>query len=154
MRARLLRLGVPVAALFAINVAARLVVRLVPVEDPAAQDRITLAAYLAIGLTLLVLAIVRGRLRALGTVVAELAVVAGLGCLSTVLLGPLVSGEAPFAGGAGIFFNQVWQYAGFGGGGALIGLLLLIMVGRDYRSQSLRRFAEAKLAKPRRAVRR
>jgi hypothetical protein len=72
----------------------------------------------------------------------------------TIFIGPFISGSQPFAAGAGAFFSQIWLYAGFTAGGVLLGYLLLTALGRDYRSQSLKRFAEAKLTKPRRVVRR
>jgi hypothetical protein len=56
--------------------------------------------------------------------------------------------------GAGVFFSQVWLYAAFVGGGALIGFLIATALGQDYKSKSLKRYAEARLAKPRRVIRR
>jgi len=40
------------------------------------------------------------------------------------------------------------------GGGAVLGMLVAIALGRDYRSRALKRYTELKLAKPRRVVRR
>ena len=60
----------------------------------------------------------------------------------TVLVGPAVFGANPFAGGAGDFFAQIWLYAGFSVGGFLLGYLLLVVLGRDYRSRQLAAYAE------------
>jgi hypothetical protein len=74
--------------------------------------------------------------------------------LLTVLVGPFISGGQPFAGGAGDFFSQVWLYAGFAIVGTLLGYWLAVMLGRDYRSRSLKAFSETRAAKPRKVVRR
>lgn len=150
MRKRWLRIGVLAGALFAINVAARLVVRFGFRDDLGAQDRIALVALAATGVAMAAMAIVWGRVRSQGVVVADLAGAATAGGLLSILVGPLIAGANPFAEGTAGFFSQVWLYAGFAGGGALIGLLLLIMLGRDHKSKALRRFAESRLAKPRR----
>jgi hypothetical protein len=74
--------------------------------------------------------------------------------LLTILVGPFISGDTPFGGGAGNFFSQVWLYGGFAIVGTLLGYWTATALGVDYRSKSLQAFARAKLAKPRRVVRR
>jgi hypothetical protein len=154
MRQRLLRIGILAGVLFAINVVGRLVVRLGSVEDPTTQSQVSLATFGAIALAMGGTAVAWGRLRPLGVVTGELAAGAGAGGVLILLVGPFVSGSTLAGGGAGELFTQAWQYAGFAAGGALVGTLLLTMVGRDYKSQSLKRFAQEKLTKPRRPVRR
>ncbi len=100
------------------------------------------------------LAFVRARREPVARWLPDLAVATGIALLLTILVGPFISGATPFAGGAGDFFNQVWLYAAFAGGGLLIGYLFCTAFGLDYRSQGLKRFAEARLSKPRRVVRR
>jgi hypothetical protein len=87
-------------------------------------------------------------------VTPDLAVAIVVGCLLTVLVGPFAKGSVPFREGAGFFFGEIWMYLAFTGGGAILGLLVLIMLGMDYRSQALKRYAETRMAKPRRVVRR
>jgi len=154
MRERWLPVGVLAVGLFAINVVARLVARLWFNGDLAAADRITLLMLLAVGLVSLVTAAVWSRSRPVGRWVADLAAAAFVGLLLAIFVGPFISGTTPFADGAGEFFKQVWQWSGFVVGGAAIGFMVVTALGLDYRSQSLKRFAEAKLAKPRRVVRR
>ncbi|MPZ28888.1 MAG: hypothetical protein GEV12_21435 [Micromonosporaceae bacterium] len=154
MRKRWLRIGILAGALFVINVAGRLVVRLGSIEEVDSQDRVTLLTYAAVGLLMAVLAIWWGRLRPLGVVVADLAGAAVAAGVLILLVGPFVSGTSPAAVGVGDSFNVAWQFAGFVAGGSLLGMLLLIMVGRDYKSRSLKQFAESKLTKPHRPVRR
>ena len=155
MRKRWLPVGVLAVGLFAINVAARLVARLWFNGDAEAADRITLLMLLAIGLTSLVVAAVWCRRAPLGRWAGEFAAASLVGLLLAVFVGPFVSGTSPFAAGAGEFFKQIWQWAGFSGVGAALGFMIMTALGRDYRSVSLKRFAEARLARPgRRIVRR
>lgn len=153
MKERWLRIGILAGALFAINVVGRLVVRLGSIEDVDSQDRITLLTYAAIALVMAGCAIWWGRVRPLGVVVADLAGAAVAAGVLILLAGPFISGTSPAAIGAGDSFTVAWQFAGFAAGGSLVGTLLLIMVGRDYKSRSLKQFADSKLTKPRRPVR-
>jgi hypothetical protein len=151
---RWLRIGVLAGALFAINVAARLVARLAFNGNDDRQTTLGLLSMAVIGLTFAVLAFVWGRNRPLGILVADLAGAAAIGCALTIFIGPFISGEGPFSDGAGVFFGQIWQYAGFSAGGTLVGFLVLTALGMDYKSKYLKRVAQTGLAKPRRAVRR
>jgi hypothetical protein len=154
MRERWLRIGVLAGVLFAINVAARLVTRLAFSGDDDRETTVGLLSMVVIGLVFAVLAFVWGRDRPLGVLVADLAGAATIGCALTIFIGPFISGEGPFGGGAGIFFGQIWQYAGFFLGGTLIGFLVLTALGLDYKSKYLKRIAQTSLTKPRRVVRR
>ena len=154
MKQRWLPVGVLAVGLFAINVVARLVARLWFNGDLEAADRITLLMLLAVGLVCLITAAVWSKRYPVGRWVGDLSLAAGVGLLLAIFVGPFISGTTPFADGAGEFFKQIWQWTGFAGGGAAIGFMIVTALGLDHRSQSLKRFAEAKLAKPRRVVRR
>jgi hypothetical protein len=154
MKDRWLPIGVLAGVLFAVNVAARLVARLGFNEDGEAQDRVSLGMVVAIGLILAAMAFVWGRRYPAGRWIPDIGAAALVAMLLTVFVGPFVSGDSPFEGGAGDFFAQIWLYAAFAIGGSLVGFLILVALGLDYRSQGLKRYAEAKLAKPRRPVRR
>jgi hypothetical protein len=154
MKDRWLPVGVLAGVLFAVNVAARLVARLGFNDDGEAQDRISLGMFVVIGLILAVMAFVWGRRHPAGRWIADVGAAVLAAMLLTIFVGPFISGDTPFEGGAGEFFSQIWLYAGFAIGGSLVGFLILVALGLDYRSQGLKRFAEAKLAKPRRVVRR
>ncbi|MFK3982957.1 hypothetical protein ACI2K4_21595 [Micromonospora sp. NPDC050397] len=154
MKDRWLRVGVLAAVFFLINVIARLVIRFGFPDDVEASDRLSLGMFALIGLILATIAFVVGRRQPVSRWGAD-AAVAVLGAMAlTVIVGPFVSGSYPFANGAGEFFSQIWLYAAFAGAGAVLGFLLVTALGLDYRSQSLKRYAENKLAKPRRVVRR
>ncbi|MET8279282.1 hypothetical protein [Micromonospora sp. NPDC005174] len=146
--------GVLTGALFAVNVVARLITRFGFDSDDAAADRVSLAMFVVIGLILAVVAFRWGSRRPLADWAADMVLVVGAAMALTVLVGPLLVGHSPFAGGAGTFFAQIWLYLLATGAGVLIGYLVLTALGRDYRSRQLKRYAEVKAAKPRRVVRR
>lgn len=154
MKERWLPIGLLAGALFGVNVIARLVARFGFSANPEFEDRISLGMFAVIALVLAVLAFLWGRRQPLSTWGADMAGAVLVALALTVFVGPLVSGSYPFASGAGMFFSQIWLYAAFAGGGAVIGYLVLITLGRDYRSRSLKRYSEIKLARPRKIVRR
>lgn len=154
MKERWLPVGVLAGVLFAVNVVARLVARFGFDGDTEIQDRLSLAMFAVIGVILAVMAFVWGRRSPLEQWGARVAAAVLIAMALTIFVGPFLSGSHPFADGAGEFFVQIWLYAAFSAGGVLVGFLLLTALGMDYRSQQLRRYAEIKLAKPRRVVRR
>ncbi|WBB66550.1 hypothetical protein [Micromonospora sp. WMMD812] len=147
-------IGVLAVALFAVNVAARLIIRFGFDGDDAAADRVSLGMFVVIGLTLAAVAFLWGRRRPLGAWAADTAAAVAAALLLTVLVGPLLVGRSPFADGAGTFFAQIWLYLAATGVGTLVGYLVLTALGLDHRSQSLKRYAETRAAKPRKVVRR
>ncbi len=154
MRQRWLPVAVLAAVLFAIDVVTRLVLRIGFTDDATAQSRVVLVMYALIGLIFAGLAFLRARHQPVAEWAGDLTVAGAAGMLFSIFVGPFVNGRTPFDDRAGEFFSQVWLYAGFALGGALLGYLVATALGLDYRSQSLKRFAEQKLARPRRVVRR
>jgi hypothetical protein len=154
MRQRWVQIALLGAALFAINVIARLVIRIGFHDDDTAQNRVSIVMFAVIGIVLAVVTFVRAQRVPPSSWLPELGVAAIAGMLLTILVGPFVSGDTPFEGGAGNFFSQVWLYGGFAIVGTLLGYWIATMLGRDYRSRSLAAFARAKTTKPRRVVRR
>jgi len=154
MRQRWVQIASLAAALFAINVIARVVIRIGFNEDDTAQNRVSIVMFAVIGLVLATVTFFRSQRVPPSSWLPELAAAAIGGMLLTILVGPFVSGDSPFSGGAGNFFSQVWLYGGFAIVGTLLGYWLATALGRDYRSKSLAAFAKAKLTKPRRVVRR
>lgn len=141
--------------LFAINVAARLIIRLGFDGDDSAESNATIVMFAVIGLTLAVWTFVAcQRKRPSEWLIPDLVFGAVGGLLLTVLVGPFVSGGQPFSGGAGDFFSQVWLYAGFAIAGTLLGYWIAMLFGLDYRSRSLKAFTQTRAAKPRKVVRR
>jgi hypothetical protein len=154
MRQRWVPVAVLAAALFLINVIMRLVIRLGFNGNDTAETRASLAMFAMIGVVLAVATFVRSQKVPPSVWLPEIAVAAIGGMLLTVFVGPFVSGDVPFDGGAGNFFSQIWLYSGFAIVGTLLGYWIATAMGVDHRSKSLAAFARAKLSKPRRVVRR
>ncbi len=148
----------PVAALavglFAINVIDRLITRFGFGGDETAENRVSLIMFAVIGLVLAVVTFLRAQRKRPSRWLPEVAAAAIAGMLLTVLVGPFVSGDAPFAGGAGQFFSQIWLYGAFAIVGVLLGYWVATALGRDYRSRTLSAYAQARAGRPRRVVRR
>jgi hypothetical protein len=81
-----------------------------------------------------------------------LVVAIAIGCAASVVIGPFAGGGYPFGLGAGDFFLQIWLILGAGLLGMGLGALAAMAAGRDHRTRALKRYADAKLARPRRAV--
>jgi hypothetical protein len=154
MRDRWQPVGILAGVLFVINVACRFIVwQLVPKSD---SKQIALGL-IGLGLVaaIMVWAGYRWAVRyPTSRVGADLGATVAVACLATVLIGPFAGGSVPFREGAGFFFGEIWQYLAFAGGGAILGLLVAIALGRDYRSRALKRYTQLSAAKPRRVVRR
>jgi hypothetical protein len=149
----------PIAALaiglFAINAVTRLVIRLGFGTDEGAQTRASIVMFALIGAVVAIWTYRVAQRRApLDWLVPDLVLGAGGGLLLTVLIGPFISGDQPFAGGAGNFFAQIWLYAGFTIVGTLLGYWITVMLGRDYRTRALKAYEARRVARPRRVVRR
>jgi hypothetical protein len=140
--------------LFAINVVTRVVTRLWFNGNDNAEDRASIVMFAVIGLALAVFTFLRAQKVPPSVWVADAAFGGVGGMLLTILVGPFVSGDQPFSGGAGNFFSQIWLYGGFAIVGVLLGYWIATAIGRDYRSRSLKAFVQVRKAKPRRVVRR
>src|SRR3954463_11365905 len=117
MRQHWVRIGLLAVALFAINVIARVVIRIGFSEDETAQNRVSIVMFAVIGIVLAIVTFIRAQRVLPSSWLPELAAAALGGMLLTILVGPFVSGDSPFAGGAGNFFSQGWLYRGFPLGG-------------------------------------
>ncbi|MGW1058475.1 hypothetical protein [Micromonospora rubida] len=142
------------AALFVVNVIARVVIKLGLDGDDAAADRVSLAMFLVIAAILAVLAFRWGQDRPVARWAGDVAAAVGIAVLLTVLVGPLLVGQNPFGGDLGTLLAQAGLYLSAAASGVLVGFLTLTALGRDHRSRMLKRYAEIKAAKPHRPVRR
>jgi hypothetical protein len=154
MKDRWLPVGLVAGALFVVNAIARFVVWRVAPRSDSTQITIGLILFGLVGLTMVGAAFWWGRRYPTPRVFADLAVVILASCLLSVLVGPFAGGSVPFKEGVGLFFGEIWRYLGYTAAGVVLGLLILMAVGLDYRSQALKRYAEVRSAKPRRVVRR
>jgi hypothetical protein len=154
MRDRWLPVGVLAGALFAINAIARFVVWLVASKSEAKQTLVGLIAVFAVAAAMIVAAYWWARRRPMPVAIGELSLALAIGCLLSVLVGPFAGGSAPFREGSAFFVAEIWHYLLIGAAGGVFGLLVVTALGRDYKSEALKRYARAALAKPRRVVRR
>jgi hypothetical protein len=154
MKERWLPVGMVAGGLFLVNVIARLVVRFAAGSDDAKQITVGLWALFAVGAVMIAVAFWYGRRVPMIRVVAELGLAVVVACLLAVLIGPFVSGVGPFSNGVGLVFRQFFYFVGLSAIGAVVGLLILMTTGLDYRSQAWKRYIERTGSKPRRVVRR
>jgi hypothetical protein len=154
MKDRWLPVGVVAGVLFAVNAIARFIVWLAASDSDSTQIVIGLVVFGVVGLVMIWAGFRWGRRYPMTRVTPDLFVIIVSSCLLSVVVGPLAGGSVPFREGVGLFFGEVWRYLVYAAAGAVLGLLVLTMLGMDYRSQALKRYAEMKQAKPRRVVRR
>jgi hypothetical protein len=154
MKDRWLPVGLVAGVLFLVNAIARLIVRLAAPKSDTKQIAIGLVLFGVVGLIMVGAAFWWGRRYPMPRVIADLAVVVVVSCLLSVLIGPFAAGSLPFREGVGLFFGEIWRYLGYTAIGVVLGLLLLMALGMDYRSRALKRYGELRAAKPRRVVRR
>jgi hypothetical protein len=150
MRQRWQWVGILAVGLFAINVIARIVVRLAAADNESRQVRIGFVAMGAVALVVGVAMFYLGHRYPMTRALGDLSIAVLAACLLSVLIGPFISGSGPFKDGAGAFFELIWQYLAFAIGGGVLGLIALVASGQDYRSLALKRYAERQRVKPRR----
>ncbi len=146
------RIAALAGALFAINVVYRLIGRLVIGDetsaDVAAQDRLSWVGWATVVLVTAVVTAVGIHRRHTGVVAADVLASVGTAALLVVLVGPFVSAPPRFEGGISMVIIELVVFVGIVGGGALVGALAMIALGRDRRSRELRNFAQARLSRP------
>jgi len=140
--------------LFAINAVTRLVTRLWFNGNNTAEDHASIVMFAVIGLAVAVATFVRAQRVPPSVWLWDMVLGGVAGMLLTILVGPFISGDQPFSGGAGDFFSQIWLYGGFAVVGVLLGYWIATAIGRDYRSRTLTAFVKVRQSKPRRPVRR
>jgi hypothetical protein len=116
--------------------------------------RIGVVALVTVAAVMAVAAFWWARPHPMSRVAGDLAVGAVAGCLLSVLIGPLLVGTTPLRDGVDFFLNQIVFFLAVALAGTVFGLLVVMALGKDYKSQSWKRYAEQLRAKPRRVVRR
>jgi drug/metabolite transporter (DMT)-like permease len=154
MKQRWLPVGILAGVLFAVNVAGRGAAKVWSDGKDDREINLGLVALVVIGVVMLAAAVRWVQRYPTPRVWGDFAVAVGAACLLSVLIGPFVVGDRPFAEGAGLFFRQIWWYLGVAAAGALFGSLIMMTLGRDWKSQAWKRYAEQARARPRRVARR
>ncbi len=153
MRPRWMSIVMLAAALFAINIVARLIIRFGFEDDSTAQNAASIAMFALIGLVLAVLTFRRAQHQGVNDWVPGIAGGALIAMVLTVIVGPFISGNNPFTNSGDSVFAQLALYFVFALLGTLIGFWTAIMLGRDYRTRGLKAYQTAK-SRQRRIVRR
>jgi hypothetical protein len=154
VKQRWLPVGILAGALFVANVVARWLVKLFTSHDDGKTTAIGLAALILVAVVMAAAAFRWARLHPTPRVLGDLAVGALAGCLLSVLVAPLLVGTTPLRDGADFFINQILYFLAMAAGGTVFGLLVVMALGQDYKSQAWKRYAEQIRSKPRRVVRR
>jgi hypothetical protein len=149
-----LPVGLLAAGLFATNLIARVVVRLTASKSATSQTRIGFIAIIAVSVVMIGAAYWWARRNAMPRVLADLAVAISVACLLSVLIGPFAAGSRPLKEGSSLFIAEIWHYLVLAAGGAVFGLLVVMALGQDWKSQAWKRYAETVKAKPRKVVKR
>lgn len=146
--------GILAGVLFALNVAGLWTAKLLKAENQQALEKNqTMAGFVLIGVLGLVFVLATffwGRVRPIARVGADLGAAAVVSCLLSVFVGPLLTGESPFADGAGAFFAKIWTWGGLAILGSALGYIILVAFTADYRSKQLKNFAQRRQAVPKR----
>jgi hypothetical protein len=154
MKERWLPVGILAGVLFAVNVLGRVAVKLWAHDNDKREINIGLLALVAIGLIVFAAAVRWVQRYPMPRVWGDFVFAVGAACLASVLIGPFVVGSKPFAEGAGLFFRQIWWYLGVAIVGGGLGTLLMMTLGRDWKSRAWKRYADQSRSRPRRTVRR
>ncbi|MGC9668819.1 hypothetical protein ACNTMW_19955 [Planosporangium sp. 12N6] len=154
MKQRWLPVGVLGGALLAANVIARWVVRLFGSNNDGFTTRIGMVALATVAVVMAVAAFWWARRQPMARVLGDLALGALVGCLLSVLVGPLLVGTTPLRDGVDFFINQILYFLGIAAAGTVFGLLVVMALGRDHKAQSWKRYEEQLRSRPRRVVRR
>jgi hypothetical protein len=153
MRDRWLPVGVVTIILFGVNILARVVTRAGGFVTESQQLTIGLVAVIAVALILIGASAWWSVRYRLGRVLADLGTAIGVSAVLSVVVGPYVGGSTPMAGGLGSFVGQLLMFGVVSFVGVALGFITVVALGKDWKSRSLRRYAENYRAKPHRSLR-
>ena len=152
MRQRWQPVAVMAVGLFLINVVARFVAWKMVSGTEKSQLRVGLIAMGIAAVVLIGAGYWWARRYPAGRVAADLGIAFGIGALLAVFVGPFVSGTTP--GNVGSVIAVLAYYLVLCAAGVTFGVLIAMMLGRDYKSQAWKRYADTVRSRPRRPVRR
>ncbi|HEX6870834.1 MAG TPA: hypothetical protein VF163_07030 [Micromonosporaceae bacterium] len=153
MRKRWLWVGLLALGVFAINAIGRLVTWRADLATESEQLPVGIIGFTAIALVFAVLAALWAVRYPFPRLFGDLAAAAGLGALLSVLVGPFAGGSTPFAEGLGNVVGQILMFLGVSAFGAFLGFSVVVALGKDWKSQGLRRYEQRYKTKPHRPVR-
>ena len=150
MKQRWVVVGILALALFAVNGIARLIVWLAGIADDQDQILAGLVSSAVAGLLAVAAGIRWGYLYPMPRVAGDLAVAIVAGALLAVLVGPFFAGSTPLVEGVGFAFRQFLFVAGVLGFGAVLGVLLCMTAGKDWKSRGWKAHEERYRSRPKR----
>lgn len=153
MSQRWKRILIVAGGLFAINVVSRFVTWQADIVSAAEQLKVALVATVATALALAVLAGWAAPRYPFARIAADLGAAAGIAIALTVLVGPFAGGSAPFREGPEIFVYQLLLLIGIYAAGVALGFIVLVALGKDWRSRRLKQYEATYKARPNRIVR-
>jgi hypothetical protein len=142
MRERWQPVAVAIVVLLGVNLAARLAVRL---AGPG-NDAVFVIGLWSLGAMVVALAVATflwTKRYLVPRVLGDVLVVIGVSALLVTLVGPFVSGGAPFDNGFGGYLIQLGACIGVQAVGATLGLLLAMALGLDPKSRAWKRQAQS-----------
>jgi len=153
MNQRWKRILIVAGGLFVINAIARFVTWKADFVSENEQLRVALIATVASALVLAGLAAWAAVRYSFARLLADLGAAAGIAIVATMLIGPFAGGSAPFRGGPELFVYQILLLIGIYAAGIGLGFMAIVALGKDWRSQNLKRYEASYKARPRRPVR-
>lgn len=151
MKQRWLPVGILAGGLFAVNVVGRLLGRLT--SDDTAELVVGSIALIGVCLVAAGAVVKWAPSHPMSRVSGDIAVASLLGAVVSLSVGPFISEGEVFGGGFGFYFAELFYYLLTCGIGAFFAALVVIILGKDYKSQGWKRYAEYVEAKPRKVIR-
>lgn len=153
MKQRWLPVGLVALGVFLVNAIARLVVWKGGFATEEQQVRIGFYAVVVVGIIMIGAAAWWALRFPIGRIVADLGAATLVGALASGLVGPFFGGSRPFREGLGFFVGQFLLYGALATVGVALGFMIVVALGKDWKSRGLKRYEQRYRAKPPRIVR-
>jgi hypothetical protein len=147
------RVGLLAVGIFVLNVIARFVTWKFTVVEESDQRTIGLVAVAAVAALLLGAGVWWAIRYPFSRLVFDLGAAVGVGALLSLLIGPFAGGSTPFSEGLGTFVSELLMFLGIAAVAALLGFLIVVTLGKDWKSRGLRRYEQNYRKRPQRTAR-
>ncbi len=153
MKQRWLPVGLIALAIFVVNGASRLISHKFEINDDAAQATLGRIGVIVIGVLLFAVAIWWAIKYPFQRLIADVGLAILAGTVLAVVIGPFLGGSRPFAEGLEFFVYEVLLFLGIGAAAILLGFVVAVALGKDWRSRGLKRYEQHYARKPHRTAR-
>jgi hypothetical protein len=152
---RWVRVGLVALAIFLVNAVSRLVSLITHRSDTTTGVNLISLVGAAAVVVLVALAAAYWAVRyPFARIFFDLGSAAVVGALLSLIIGPLVGGNAPFKEGLGTFVGEFLQFLGLAAIGGFFGFVTMIVLGKDWKSRGYRAYEQKYQQKrPHRTVR-